>query len=114
MARKRTRTVVAPVAAAAAHQATLDALVEVMGKPGSVHVMGDTITAHSKVSWRSWGEVVTVTIRPDHSGSRLVITSTSVLPTQVVDMGKHNKNLDSLLTVLGGRLGVPVHEVSRT
>ncbi|QWV93565.1 hypothetical protein KP003_06810 [Geomonas nitrogeniifigens] len=56
----------------------------------------DEMTARTKPSWRSWGEVVKVKF--EDSGA--TVTSECALPTQAVDYGKNKINLRKLVESL--------------
>lgn len=113
MARQRTRTIVIPVPPEIAHRASYDTFVEVAGDPAKVYVEGPAVKASIKIGWKSWGEDIAALVFPDQGGSRVELSSKAVMPTQLFDLGKHDQNLDQIVGSLGGRLGVPVHEVAR-
>ena len=58
-----------------------------------------TITAATSMSWRSWGEALTVAVWQDHPDATSV-TLTSKASFQLVDWGKNTKNLDFFTTAL--------------
>lgn len=56
----------------------------------------DGMTARTKASWRSWGEVVKVKF--EDGGA--TVTSECALPTQAIDYGKNRINLQKLKETL--------------
>ncbi|UYM04343.1 hypothetical protein [Solicola gregarius] len=106
MARSRTDhlDVLAPpdVALRALHEAIAS-----IAKPETVRVDGWVVTGRVGVSARSWGDLLTGTILTGPGGTRVTVESKARLPTQLVDMGKHRKNVDAVLTRLSGLTGPP-------
>lgn len=59
-----------------------------------------TVMARIGMTWRSFGERVTITVSPDSAGSRITIASTPLLPTTMVDGGKGVENVETVLKEL--------------
>lgn len=57
---------------------------------------GRHLEASTPISWRSFGEIITVDIRPVPEGSEVRMTSTPRIPTTLVDYGKGQINLTEL------------------
>lgn len=86
------------------HHASYDTLVELCN-PGTVAANGPTVTARTKMSWKTFGEEMLLQVGVDERGTCVSVTSTSMLPTQVIDFGTHRKNVAKILDGLQRRLG---------
>ncbi len=52
------------------------------------------------MTWKSFGERVTVRVSPDGAGSKINIASVPLLPTTMVDGGKGVENVETVLKEL--------------
>ena len=86
------------------HRASYDTLVELCA-PASVVPNPPTVTGRTKLSWSSFGEQIFMQVSALEYGSSVRVTSESALPTQVIDFGRHRKNVDKILDGLQRRLG---------
>lgn len=59
------------------------------------------VTGHTRVSWRSWGEVVTVQVRAAGGGSDVRVGSRPRLRTTLVDYGTARRNVETVVRALG-------------
>ena len=93
---------------AAPPDVALRALYDAIGaiaKPETMRVDGWIITARVGVSARSWGDLLTGSILTGPGGTRITVESKSRMPTQVVDWGKHRKNVNEVLSRVSGLVG---------
>jgi hypothetical protein len=64
-----------------------------------------TLEARTSWGWRSWGEVLVVSVQQVGPGrTRVVVTSRPKLPTQVIDFGKNTNNLNRIFSRASERL----------
>lgn len=106
MARSRTDHVDLAVTPEAALKALHDA-VSAMAKPETVQVDGSVVTGRVGVSARSWGDLLTGTVLTGPGATRVTVESKSRLPTQIVDWGKHRKNVNEVLSRVSAPNGPP-------
>lgn len=78
-------------------RALYDAMAAI-AKPETMQVDGWVVEARVGVSARSWGDLLTGTILTGPGGTRVTVESRSRMPTQVIDWGKHRKNVDDVLS----------------
>ena len=58
------------------------------------------ITAKTKTTMKSWGEIVIVNIADSSNGIEICIDSSCVVKTTQFDWGKNNKNIGMLLKII--------------
>lgn len=67
---------------------------------------GLQIKFYHGVTFTSWGERITIELRPINEGAvSVTITSECVVPTQIVDWGKNKQNLDAIFNYIFNNLG---------
>jgi hypothetical protein len=59
------------------------------------------ISAYPPMSWETWGEKITVVVRPDGQGSVVEVSSYCYIP-QLFDWGKNRRNVESILRRITG------------
>jgi hypothetical protein len=64
-------------------------------QPLVIQIFGE----HS-VSFRSWGELVKITIKDESSKSRVIAESEALIPTTLFDLGQNKENVEILLNQL--------------
>jgi hypothetical protein len=69
------------------------------------------LQARTRVTWRSWGEHITVTIDDASPTTRVMIASRPRLASTVVDYGKAHENIDHLVAGLGPHAVIEQPEV---
>ena len=106
MPRSRTDHLDVPASPDAALRALHEA-VAAIAKQETIAVDGPMVTARVGVSARSWGDLLTGTVQPGPNGSRITVESKSRLPTQILDWGKHRKNINEVLSRVNNALGGP-------
>lgn len=104
MARSRTDHVDLAAPPDVALKALHDAVCS-LAKPETVEVDGWVVRGRVGVSARSWGDLVTGTVLTGPGGTRVTVESKSRLPTQIVDWGKHRKNVKEILSRLSALNG---------
>ncbi|OAA23230.1 hypothetical protein UG55_103918 [Frankia sp. EI5c] len=60
----------------------------------------DSVVGRTRVSWRSWGERITVELRPVESITRVTIRSRPRVRTTLVDYGRGRRNVEYLVRTL--------------
>jgi hypothetical protein len=63
------------------------------------------LTAHTKFSWASPGEKITIAVSSTDGNTRIVITSQPLWRTIMIDYGKNFRNVEALKELLQTRLG---------
>lgn len=81
----------------------LDGLPATLSSPTEPH----RVEAVTGTSWNSWGDHVSVELRPDGNATEVVVRSRPRVATTLVDFGRGRKNVDSV--VEGLRTAGPVH-----
>jgi hypothetical protein len=80
----------------------LDACVRVLkavpkARAVTTDMASGTAVARIGMTWRSFGERMTVTVRPEGAGSRVTISSVPLVPTTYLDGGKGSENVETVL-----------------
>jgi hypothetical protein len=61
----------------------------------------EAVTASARISWWSWGEKITVRLAKSPGGTEVVVRSQCKLPTQSLDWGKNERNVNQILQGMG-------------
>jgi hypothetical protein len=79
---------------------TAEAVEAAMRKAGwqDIRHHGGTVICKIGLNIFSFGETMAITLAPGHA----VLRSTCILATQCLDWGKNRRNIDKLVSVLGG------------
>lgn len=110
MANKRIRIMTFPAHPAQVFHAAQQAIATHTRRP----VQTDGITVYGSVAanlW-SWGENLSIMVEPDPAGAKVTASSRSALATQIVDYGRHRKNVDALQWLMEQSLERAAHVVS--
>ena len=95
MARKYETHLTVPVAP----QHVWDQVHAVLRAGLGIHTIGSdygVIHAATDMSWRTWGERITVSFTPVPEGTKVAIRSQCAFPLQLVDMGKNKANVETI------------------
>lgn len=65
------------------------------------------IKAATGMSWKSYGEILTIRLIPGHQNVRIEISSSPKLKTTLVDYGKGRKNVDTIARLITTRNSQP-------
>ncbi|PCC18897.1 hypothetical protein [Brevibacterium aurantiacum] len=84
-----------PFAAADVWRRAIDVINQQPGVTG-VHMQPGRLSASVNVSWRSWGENLTVNVDEVPGGTVVRIRSECAFPLQIIDWGKNRDNVSQI------------------
>lgn len=98
MGAKYEEVTVVPINADAVWQRAIQVL-NAHPRIAEVRTHPDMLTGRVKISWRSWGEELTVRVDPGPDGTHVFVRSECEAPFQIIDWGKNRANVQ--LIILG-------------
>lgn len=110
MANKRIRIMIFPAHPAQVFHAAQQAIATHTRRP--VYTEGITVHGSIDANMWSWGENLSIMVEPDSAGARVTASSRSTLATQIVDYGRHRKNVEALQALMEQSLERAAHVIS--
>ena len=98
MSNKRIRIMIFPAHPAQVFHAAQHAIATHTRRP--VHTEGITVHGSIEASLWSWGENLSVMVEPDAAGAKVTASSRSALATQIIDYGRHRKNVEAIQALM--------------